>query len=103
MLPEATQGSSSPLVVAETPEYLVHGLDGRNAAQVSCGWAVVVALGLELVDIAEMVELGVGKAAPGPPVFASPHDVNSMPRNRNGTVYCHNQVRFIVLPLKVNR
>lgn len=96
-LPEAIQGSSLPLVVPETLVYLVHGLDGRNAAHVCWGGVVMVGSGFELVDVAELVELGAGTAAPGPPVV-SPHDVNSMPRNRNGTVCCHNQVRFIVLP-----
>ena len=97
-LPEATQGSSLPLAVPETLVYLVHGVDGRNAAHVSWGGVVLVEPGVELVEAAELVELGVGTAVPGPPVFVSPQDVNSMTRSRTGTVYCHNRVRFIVLP-----
>lgn len=97
-LPEDTQGSSLLLVVPETLVYLVHGVDGRNAAHVSWGGVVLVEPGVELVEASELVELGVGTAVPGPPVFVSPQDVNSMTRSRTGTVYCHNRVRFIVLP-----
>jgi len=93
--PEATQGRSLPPAVPETLAYREHGVVGRNAAHVSWGGVVLVEPGVELVDVAE---LGVGTAVPGPPVFVSPQDVNSMPRSRRGTVYCHNRVRFIVLP-----
>jgi hypothetical protein len=51
---------------------------------------VLVEPRVELVDVAELVELGVGMAVPGSPVFMSPQDVNNMPRSRRGTVYCHN-------------
>jgi hypothetical protein len=59
---------------------------------------VLVEPRVELVDVAELVEPGVGMAVPGSPVFVSPQDVNSMPRSRRGTVYCQNRLRSIVLP-----
>lgn len=96
-----------PPAVAETLLYLVHGLDGRNAAHASWGGVLLVDPGLELMDAAEVVGIeelavpGVGVAFPGPSAVLSPHDVNNMPRNRRETVNCHIRVRFIVLPLKV--
>lgn len=82
----------------ETLAYREHWVVGRNAAHVSWGGVVLVEPRVELVDVAGLVELGVGMAVPGLPVFVSPQDVNSMPRSRRGTVYCHNRLRFFVLP-----
>lgn len=84
--PDAVQGTSLPSAVPERLVYVVHGLDGRNAAHVSCGGVVLLETGVGLEDVAELVELDVGAAVPGPPVTLSPQDVISMPRNSRGTV-----------------
>ena len=98
--PEATQGRSLPPAVPETLAHREHWIVDGNAAHVSWGGAVLVDPRVELVDVAELVELGVGMAVPGSEVFVSPQDVNSMPRSRRGTVHCHNLLRFIVLPAR---
>jgi hypothetical protein len=90
---DATHGRSSLFAVPEIPVYLAHGADGRNTAHDSCGWEVVVDLGAELVDVGDFSETGAAVSGP-PPVFVSPQDVNSMPANRRGTVYCHNRCRL---------
>jgi hypothetical protein len=48
--------------------YVAHGLDGRNAAHDSCGGVVLLETGVGLEDVAELMELDVGAAVPGPPV-----------------------------------
>lgn len=104
-LPDATQGSSVPPVVPETLLYLVHGVEGRNVAHVSCGGVVLVEPTIELVGVAEAGELvafGVGTSVPGPPVLVSPQDVRSTARNKDGTMHCHDHMRFIALPQRMD-
>lgn len=100
-LPDASQGISVPPVVPETLPYLVQGVEGRNAAHDSWGWAVMVGPGIELVVVAvagELVEFDVGIAVPGSCVILSPQEVNSTARNKEGTRLGHSRMRFIVLP-----
>ncbi|WP_231686096.1 hypothetical protein [Arthrobacter sp. ZBG10] len=107
-LPAVTQGSSALPDVPETLLYVVQGAVGRKAAHISVGGVVLVEPAIELVgvvalvvDVAESGELVVfraGTSVPGPPVLGSPHDARSSARNKDGTMLCHNQLRFIVLP-----